>query len=63
MTEISPEEGGAANGCEDRTDAPLMAFFFLHVRLTICENKLALTSFPDPPPVTPLNPLRFVASC
>lgn len=27
MTEISPEEGGAANGCKERTDAPLMASF------------------------------------
>lgn len=60
MAEISPEEGGAAKGCEDCTDAPLMAFFFpLHVRLTICENKLALARFPDPPPVTPLDRHAF----
>lgn len=25
MTEILPEDVGAANGCKDRTDAPLMA--------------------------------------
>lgn len=51
MTEISPEEGGAANGCKDRTDAPLMAYFFFFspaTRLTICESKLALTTGPAP---------------